>query len=216
MRPFLCDPEMLRPARREAFAALNGLLEAGPAAPAPPDAVKATRLEEEARAQLAIARKLVADCGYHKRDDEVAELGAVLKGERRLADPPVHVVTVTASAAKRSSGPCRSHASHACVALRISRRPLRSASALDRFASLAMTGLGRGPPAAPMAILTTAFRSCHTRGMKVAVSIPDPASAEAEAFGEAVRTREASSTGGALGEFVSRHAADPVTRAMNE
>ena len=76
---------------REAFAPLNGLVDAGPAAPAPPDAAEAARLKEEARAQLAFARKLVADCGYHKRDEEVAELEAVLSGERRFADLPAHV-----------------------------------------------------------------------------------------------------------------------------
>ena len=95
MRLFLCDLALERArlalARREAFAPLNGLVEAGPAAPAPPDAAEAARLLEEARAQLAIARKLVADCGYHKRDEEVAELEAVLRGERRFADLPVHV-----------------------------------------------------------------------------------------------------------------------------
>jgi hypothetical protein len=95
MRLFLCDLALeqarLALARREAFAPLHGLLEASPAAPAPPDAAEAARLLEEARAQLAIARKLVADCGYHKRDEEVAELEVVLGGERRFADLPVHV-----------------------------------------------------------------------------------------------------------------------------
>ncbi|MFZ0208305.1 MAG: hypothetical protein WAL59_19740 [Roseiarcus sp.] len=80
-----------RPARREAFAPLNGLVEATAPAPAPPDAAEAARLLEEARAQVAIARKLVAECGYHKRDEEVAELEAVLRGERRFADLPAHV-----------------------------------------------------------------------------------------------------------------------------
>ena len=95
MRLFLCDLALERArvalARREAFAPLNGLVEGGPAAPAPPDAAEAARLEEEARAQLATARNLVAECGYHKRDEEVAELDAVLKGGRRLADLPAHV-----------------------------------------------------------------------------------------------------------------------------
>ena len=95
MRLFLCDLALERArlalARREAFAPLNGLVEASAAAPAPPDAAEAARLLEEARAQLAVARKLVAECGYHKRDEEVAELDAVLKGERRFADLPVHV-----------------------------------------------------------------------------------------------------------------------------
>ena len=57
----------------------------------PPDTAEAARLLEEARAQLAIARTLVAECGYHKRDEEVAELDAVLGGERWFADLPVHV-----------------------------------------------------------------------------------------------------------------------------
>ena len=95
MRLFLCDLALERArlalARREAFAPLNGLVEGSPAAPAPPDAAEAARLLEEARAQLAIASKLVAECGYHTRDEEVAELEAVLKGERRFADLPVHV-----------------------------------------------------------------------------------------------------------------------------
>jgi hypothetical protein len=95
MRLFLCDLALERArlalARREAFAPLNGLVGAGPAAPAPPDGAESARLLEEARAQLAVARKLVADCGYHKRDEEVAELDAVLSGERRFADLPVHV-----------------------------------------------------------------------------------------------------------------------------
>jgi hypothetical protein len=95
MRLFLCDLALERArlalARREAFAPLNGLVEASPAAPAPPDAAETARLEEEARAQLAVACKLVAECGYHKRDDEVAELEAVLRGERRFAELPVHV-----------------------------------------------------------------------------------------------------------------------------
>jgi hypothetical protein len=41
--------------------------------------------------ESAIASKLVAECGYHKRDEEVAELDAVLCCERRFADLLVHV-----------------------------------------------------------------------------------------------------------------------------
>ena len=95
MRLFLCDLALERTrialAHREAFAPLNGLVEASAGPSARPDAAEAARLTEEARAQLAIARNLVAECGYHKRDVEVAELDAVLRNERRFEDLPVHV-----------------------------------------------------------------------------------------------------------------------------
>ena len=53
-------------------------------------------------------------------------------------------------------------------------------------------------------------------GMKVAVSIPDPIFAEAEALAKQFGTSRSELYRRALGEFISRHAADPVTRAMNE
>ena len=52
--------------------------------------------------------------------------------------------------------------------------------------------------------------------MKVAVSIPDPVFAEAEALAKQFGTSRSELYRRALGEFVSRHAADPVTCAMNE
>jgi metal-responsive CopG/Arc/MetJ family transcriptional regulator len=52
--------------------------------------------------------------------------------------------------------------------------------------------------------------------MKVAVSIPDPIFAEAEALAKQFGTSRSELYQRALREFVSRHAADPVTRAMNE
>ena len=52
--------------------------------------------------------------------------------------------------------------------------------------------------------------------MKVAVSIPDPIFAEAEALAKQFGTSRSELYRRALGEFISRHAADPVTRAMNE
>ena len=95
MRLFVCDIALERArlalARHEAFAPLNGLVEKGPPNPSPPDAAKAAALAEEARMQLATARKLVQECGYHKRDEELAELEAVLKSERRFADLPPRV-----------------------------------------------------------------------------------------------------------------------------
>ena len=52
--------------------------------------------------------------------------------------------------------------------------------------------------------------------MKVAVSIPDPIFAEAEALAKRFGTSRSELYRRALGEFISRHAADPITRAMNE
>jgi hypothetical protein len=38
-----------------------------------------------------VARSLIADCGYHPRDDELAELDEVVAGRRRFADRPPRV-----------------------------------------------------------------------------------------------------------------------------
>ena len=95
MRLFLCDMALERArlalARREAFAPLNGLVEKSPPKPSPPDAAEAKALMEDARKNLATARKLIEECGYHKRDEELAELEAVLVGRRRFADLPARV-----------------------------------------------------------------------------------------------------------------------------
>jgi hypothetical protein len=86
MRLFLCDRALERArlafARIEAFAPLNGLVDASPPKPPLPDAAEATLLRDEARADLDVARKLIAECGYHRRDEELAELDAVLAGAR--------------------------------------------------------------------------------------------------------------------------------------
>jgi hypothetical protein len=95
MRLYLCDCSLERArlalARLEAFAPLNGLVAPSPSPPAPPDAAAAAGLREEARDQLDVARKLIAECGYHRRDQELAELDAVLAGRRRFADLPLRV-----------------------------------------------------------------------------------------------------------------------------
>ena len=95
MRLFLCDMALERArlafARIEAFAPLNGLVDACPPMRALPYAAVAARLGEVARANLDEARKLIAECGYHRRDEELAELQAVLAGERRFADLPPRV-----------------------------------------------------------------------------------------------------------------------------
>ena len=51
----------------------------------------AAALSEQARNELDVARKLIDECGYHRRDEELAELDAVVAGARRFADLPPRV-----------------------------------------------------------------------------------------------------------------------------
>jgi len=95
MRLYLCDCALERArlalAQLEAFAPLNGLVEPSPPLPVLPDADTAAALKEEARKELGVARKLIDECGYHRRDEELAELDAVVAGARRFADLPPRV-----------------------------------------------------------------------------------------------------------------------------
>ena len=95
MRLYLCDCALERArvalARREAFAPLNGLVTPSPPAPALPNAAGAALLLAKARKELDVARKLIAECGYHRRDEELAEFDAVVAGRRRFADLPARV-----------------------------------------------------------------------------------------------------------------------------
>ena len=92
---FLCDCALERArltlARREAFAPLNGLVEPSPPPTALPDGTAAAGLSVETRVQLDVARKLIAECGYHRRDEELSELDDVVAGRRRFADLPPRV-----------------------------------------------------------------------------------------------------------------------------
>ena len=94
MKLYLCDLALQRArlafARIEAFAPLNGLLDDN-APPAAPDAATIQDLEAQAAQQLATARALITECGYHRRDGELAELEAVSGGTRPFADLPPHV-----------------------------------------------------------------------------------------------------------------------------
>jgi hypothetical protein len=56
--------------------------------PKRPDDVELIRLHDEAAKQLAIAADYIEKCGYHRRDEELAELQAALKGESTFADLP--------------------------------------------------------------------------------------------------------------------------------
>ena len=95
MRLHLCDMAIERArlafARVAAFAPLNGLVNDSPSQPAPPGADESAKLAEEVRANLAKARELIESCGYHRRDEELGELEAVLAGHRRFADLPPRV-----------------------------------------------------------------------------------------------------------------------------
>ena len=95
MRLFLCDMALERArlafARIAAFAPLNGLIDDSPRKPEPPGAEEGAKLADEARANLAAARELIERCGYHRRDEELAELEAVRDGHRRFADLPPRV-----------------------------------------------------------------------------------------------------------------------------
>ncbi len=95
MRLYLCDIALERArlalAQVEAFAPLNGLVEPSPPPPVLPDPDAAAALREDAREQLDVARKLIAECGYHRRDKELTELDVVMAGGRRFADLPPRV-----------------------------------------------------------------------------------------------------------------------------
>ena len=92
MKLHLCDMALERARlalwRHHGFAPLAGLVEGQPEKPAPDPSPEH---ETEARAQLALAREYIETCGYHKRDAELAELEAVLAGQRTPADLPPHV-----------------------------------------------------------------------------------------------------------------------------
>jgi hypothetical protein len=95
MRLFLCDVALERGrislARLGAFAPLNGVIADCPLRPVVPDSTEAANLKEMAAKQLAIAADYIEACGYHKRTEELAELRAVLRGERKFADLPPRV-----------------------------------------------------------------------------------------------------------------------------
>jgi hypothetical protein len=48
-------------------------------------------LKREAEKQISIAANHIETCGYYGRDEELAELQAVLRGEKKFADLPPRV-----------------------------------------------------------------------------------------------------------------------------
>jgi hypothetical protein len=96
MKLYLCDMALERTrlalAQIEAFAPLYSLLEkSNPANPEVPGADEIVRLKEEAATQIKIAASYIENCGYHRRDEEIAELQAALRGERTFASLPPRV-----------------------------------------------------------------------------------------------------------------------------
>ena len=95
MRLFLCDMALERArlafAQIEAFAPLERDDRRQPTEPGRAEARRRRGMPEAARANLAEAKKLITACGYHRRDEELAELEAVLEGQRRFADLPPRV-----------------------------------------------------------------------------------------------------------------------------
>jgi hypothetical protein len=81
MKLYQCDARLERAriafARIATFAPLNRLIEDGPLEPIASGADDVRRLKAEAHDSLATATELISSCGYHRRDDELAELQLV-------------------------------------------------------------------------------------------------------------------------------------------
>ena len=95
MRLHLCDLTLERArlafAQIEAFAPLNGMIDDSPRMPEVLSEAKRNSLHDEALKQLAVAADYISSCGYHRRDKELAELQAVLRGEMTFASLPPRV-----------------------------------------------------------------------------------------------------------------------------
>jgi tetratricopeptide (TPR) repeat protein len=96
MKLHLCDMALelvrLSFARIETFAPLSGVLERNKSSKrSVPSAEQITELKSEAAKQLRIAADYIEKVGYHRRDEELAELQAVLRGEKKFADLPPRV-----------------------------------------------------------------------------------------------------------------------------
>jgi hypothetical protein len=92
MRLFLCDMALERArlafAKIEAFAPLDKDKPSKATVPRPEEIAQ---LKAEAEKQLRTAADYIEKCGYHRRDEELAELQAVLRGEKTFASLPPRV-----------------------------------------------------------------------------------------------------------------------------
>jgi tetratricopeptide (TPR) repeat protein len=96
MRLHLCDVAIERTrlamAQIEVCAPLGEILEKNNLLnPPAPSAEQIAELKGEAEKQIKIAADYIEKCAYHRRDDELAELQAVLRGEKKFADLPPRV-----------------------------------------------------------------------------------------------------------------------------
>jgi hypothetical protein len=96
MKLVLCDMALERArlafAQIEAFAPLNGMLEKdNPPKPEVQSAEEIGKLKGEAEKQIKIAGDYIQTCGYHRRDEELAELKEVLAGKKMFASLPPRV-----------------------------------------------------------------------------------------------------------------------------
>ncbi|MEA2818303.1 MAG: hypothetical protein QOJ86_307 [Bradyrhizobium sp.] len=95
MKLFLSDMALERArlafAKIEAFAPLNRMISDGPSKPIIPPTAVVVSLKKEAAKQLVVAADYIKTCGYHRRDEELAELEAVLRGEKKFAELPSRV-----------------------------------------------------------------------------------------------------------------------------
>lgn len=95
MKLHLCDAALQRVrlafARIEGFAPLNCPINEGSSNLLAANHAEAIKVREVAEKNLIEARGLINECSYHRRDKELAELEAVMRGERKFADLPPRV-----------------------------------------------------------------------------------------------------------------------------
>jgi tetratricopeptide (TPR) repeat protein len=95
MRLFLCDAALERArvalAQSEAFAPLIGFIEGGSTTEKRLGETQRKSLRDEAAKQILVAVNHIEKCSYHRRNEELAELEAVLRGNRKFADLPPRV-----------------------------------------------------------------------------------------------------------------------------
>ena len=96
MRLLLCDTALERArlafAKIEAFAPLNDtLVSSAPPKPAVPPPEAIVELRAEAEKQIKTAADYIKKYGYHRRDKELDELRALLRGDSTFSDLPPHV-----------------------------------------------------------------------------------------------------------------------------
>src|SRR6187551_3736952 len=93
-----------------------------------------------------------------------------------------------------------------------------SAVSTSRFSRRIRPGgrCGRGILAARCSGLAGSARGGYTFGMKTAISLPDDVFERAENTAKRLKLSRSELYARALSEFLSRHTADEVTRAINE